>query len=1069
MRQRQLSIVKITRPKITGVYERKRLFKLLDRCLHKPVTWISGPAGSGRTTLVGSYLDSRKLPCLWYQIDQGDSDIATFFYYLGLAGKKAAPRYKKALPLLTPEYLMGLPTFTKRWFENLFSRLKPPYIVVFDNYQDVAPDSGLHDVLRDGVSVIPDGIEVIVISRGEPPPAFARLGVSDRMAVVGWEDVRFTLAESKALVRARERLPDETVRKLHDATGGWAAGLVLMMNRAEIRPESVHAASEFPPEQVFGYFAEEVLDKLDSATRDFLLVASFLPIMTSHTAGKLTDNDDAGKILSRLCRNHFFTERNAAGEAVYQFHPLFREFLLTRVKESLSREGILRVQKRAAALLMEAGWIEDAIGLFIEGRDWDGVERTLLGPAAELVSQGRSKTLEEWINAIPVELRDNNPWLIYWLGICALPYDPAKSRRLSERAFMLFDRRNDDAGALLSWAAAIQSAFHEWDDFDKINPLIQWIDKRMESKAAFPSPEIEALVATGMTGALLWKRRSYSEFKKWTDRALTLTRTAGDCNLRLLAGINAAQFYILTGDFASGRELGEALARAAQAPGVSPLMRVLCKAIDSFVQIMTMSSEEPLKSVLEGLEVAEKSGIHMWDHMLFAQGVCVSLNTGDLEAAALYLGNMKASLVGPKSFGLFHYHMLSGWYFLLNEELNTAQAHAENALKYILDSKAFHPEALFSVHFELAQIFHDQAEHEKASDHMACVNDLVQTSGSSILEYMHLMSVAQFAFDKDEQQKGLESLQKAMSLGRQQNYMSMFWWWRPAVMSRLCAKALEQGIETDYVRTLIQKRGLVPQGSVDAWPWPLKMYTLGDFKLLRHDKQVKYSRKAPKKPLELLRVIIALGGRNLSEERLMDVLWPDAEGDSGRKALSVTLARLRELLGVKDALQMNEGMISLNDRIVWTDVWAFEKLLEDAESGRREENGERNARSERDAAPLEKVIGMYKGHFLAAEPEPWAMHLRERLRDKFMKSIDALGPILESSQEYKKAIQAYQRGLETDDLAETYYQRMMRCYQRLGRRAEALAVYNRCKKTLAAYGVEPTAETEAIHKELISR
>src|ERR1039457_4973477 len=104
MDKNKLSIAKITRPKLSNVFARKRLFKELDNSKKKAVTWITGPAGSGKTTLVASYLDARKLPCLWYQVDSGDADIATFFYYMGLASKKASPRFRKPLPLLTPEY-----------------------------------------------------------------------------------------------------------------------------------------------------------------------------------------------------------------------------------------------------------------------------------------------------------------------------------------------------------------------------------------------------------------------------------------------------------------------------------------------------------------------------------------------------------------------------------------------------------------------------------------------------------------------------------------------------------------------------------------------------------------------------------------------------------------------------------------------------------------------------------------------------------------------------------------------------------------------------------------------------
>ena len=75
---KQISIAKITKPSVSGIYERERLFLLLDDQRKKPLVWISAPAGSGKTTLISSYLDARKLASLWYLLDEGDADPATF-------------------------------------------------------------------------------------------------------------------------------------------------------------------------------------------------------------------------------------------------------------------------------------------------------------------------------------------------------------------------------------------------------------------------------------------------------------------------------------------------------------------------------------------------------------------------------------------------------------------------------------------------------------------------------------------------------------------------------------------------------------------------------------------------------------------------------------------------------------------------------------------------------------------------------------------------------------------------------------------------------------------------------
>ncbi|MGA1875025.1 MAG: hypothetical protein ACMUIA_05420, partial [bacterium] len=99
--------MKITRPALSGALSRERLFHLLDQGRKKPVIWINAPAGSGKTVLLASYLEANRLSSLWYQLDEGDGDMASFFYYLGLAAQKISPEATQPLPLLTPEYCLG--------------------------------------------------------------------------------------------------------------------------------------------------------------------------------------------------------------------------------------------------------------------------------------------------------------------------------------------------------------------------------------------------------------------------------------------------------------------------------------------------------------------------------------------------------------------------------------------------------------------------------------------------------------------------------------------------------------------------------------------------------------------------------------------------------------------------------------------------------------------------------------------------------------------------------------------------------------------------------------------------
>ena len=95
---RKASLAKLSRPRLFGVIQRERLFALLDENRGRLLVWLSGPPGAGKTTLVATYLESRELTSLWYQVDPGDADPASFFHYLTVAARTlgGARRFRRA-------------------------------------------------------------------------------------------------------------------------------------------------------------------------------------------------------------------------------------------------------------------------------------------------------------------------------------------------------------------------------------------------------------------------------------------------------------------------------------------------------------------------------------------------------------------------------------------------------------------------------------------------------------------------------------------------------------------------------------------------------------------------------------------------------------------------------------------------------------------------------------------------------------------------------------------------------------------------------------------------------------
>jgi DNA-binding SARP family transcriptional activator len=213
----------------------------------------------------------------------------------------------------------------------------------------------------------------------------------------------------------------------------------------------------------------------------------------------------------------------------------------------------------------------------------------------------------------------------------------------------------------------------------------------------------------------------------------------------------------------------------------------------------------------------------------------------------------------------------------------------------------------------------------------------------------------------------------------------------------------------------------------------------------------------------MLKILITLGGKYVNETQISDVLWPEAEGDKAHNAFKTTLSRLRQLIGVQDAIFTREGQITLDPRLCWVDLWEFERLLNDADHAAGCGYKEKSSRN------IESAVGMYHGHFLAGDTaEPWTFFIRDRLRDRLFRNLIKLGTYLEDKNQLEKAIDCYIKGIEIYELAEEFYQRLIKCYHRLGRNDEALNVYDRLKRILAAtINRSPSSKTECLIQTLL--
>jgi ATP/maltotriose-dependent transcriptional regulator MalT/DNA-binding SARP family transcriptional activator len=1051
-------IAKVTRPRLYRTLARERLFQRLADLRSSKAIWITAPPGAGKTTLTSSYLELRKLPALWYQVDSGDSDPASFFYYLAVAIHSIDGG--EQFPLLTPEYLPDVSGFTRRFFRQLYSSLQRESVLVFDNYHLVPAASMLHTIMRDAIEEVPDGICVIVTSRTEPPAPFSRLRLTHDIACLDASELQVNLEEARQIAVLEERaasMTEDEIRALWQTSDGWAVGFVLMLEHRRTAGGPHRTTIPASHDILFNYFAVEIFGAASPEVRHLLLRTAFLPLFTATMAESISGDLDAGNRLNELYRLRYFIDRRDEPEVTYEYHALFREFLLTRAREHLEPPEFLLLQRRSARLLEIGNHPEHAFDLYVRAEDWTAAARLIREQAPNLISQGRWRTAKNWIEMLPPALPESDPWLSYWAGACDVSVDPERARTALEKAYAGMAAQHDLPGQVMVVSLIMETYYFEWTKFA---PLDRWIDrmcKLLEAGVSFPSAAVELRARSGLVAALLYRAPQHPLLRPESARALALLEADVPMGIRFTAGIILLNCYCFRGDFDCAERVVGLLQSHLAHREITPLNQLWWQIAIAYYQLLRANHDEAAEALNRSEAIAHEFGLSFIMPAVLTQRAFLALSFGDLSCAGTLLPALKAAINPARRMDLALFHSAQSWYELQHGDLAAAIKHGKTAV-----DSAFEAGSVTIQTYCLLGRVHLLLEAGEAERALESVRNLRMRAGgtSQLLEFDTLLTEAFAAFQTGDSAEALPLLRTALAIGREQNYLNTLRW-HSRMMVRLLCHALEEGIEVEYVQHLIRARHLYPDTpEIELWPWPVKLYLLGRFSVVIENTPLKTSGKAQAKPLELLKALVACGGREVAAATLAAQLWPEIEGDAAQKTLDTTLHRLRKLLQQDDSIIVHQSKLSLNPAKIWVDVWAFERLANRLEH-------EADVRVE-DAA---KLFRLYLGNFLQQDTDlPWLLPFRERLRSKFLRQVLRLGVAWENLGDWTRAADAYRHGIEVDNLFEELYRRLMLCELKRNHTAAALEAYRRCRHMLSiVLGIKPSSETEAVHRTIMGQ
>ncbi len=1063
---------KISKPTLAAPVLRERLFTLLDHALASPVVWVAAPGGSGKSTTLATYLAARNLPCLWYRCDERDADLATFFYYMRLAAKQAAPRYKKTLPYLTPEYLAGIPVFTRHFFETLFDRLRPrsgspAFIVVLDNYQDVPADALLHDMLAVACAAIPDHVHVVVLSRGVSPAPLARLHANGMIARLGYDEIRFSGEEARELILASlPSLEPGDVLKVIERCNGWAAGMILLLEQVRHGGNILRMPGDEIDDRVFDYFAGEVFGRMKRDHQEFLLKTTLLPVVSVQQARQLTGANHAGEILNFLNSQHLFTEKLSGSEKRYQYHPLFREFLVSRLLSAFSAEQLTALRRMTAGLLEQSGQLDEAARLFAACGDYDSLALLVNNNGMELLMQGRAKTLSGWIADIPGDIVEHSPSLLYWSAMCLFWTDLRATGSLMEKALALFRAQGNSSGCYLAWAGIVDSHFLG-DDWSQLDGCLSRFEELQRIYPEFSSRDLELRSFSHLLLALtLRKLDDPRQVEACLQRITALLLLKPDFNNMMASFFFMSVYYFWRGEHDKNALLLERASAEMERSHPSSFTLIRFNMMYGIHYWSISEFSQARKALDKALEISATSGARLYDSQLLSFKTSVEMASGNLEAAGLLLKQQKQSLQTQRGvLNLLIYHIGAAWHALLSHNPARAAEHMKTiALPVERCGMPFY-RALW--HIGMAQIVFEQGQAKQAESFVQAACEIGRDKKLRIMEWYALLVKSWFLLHGGNRADALTTLREALALGSRHGYYHLDFF-QPGVVARLCATALDERIETSFVLRMIKKLALPPvsarngaDSALEQWPFPIKIYTFGRFEIIQNGEPLAFSGKAQVRQLELLKALVAFGGTNVSSERLMDALWPEADGDMASQSLRQAIHRLRSLLGEDKTIETGGGRVSLNQNHVWVDSIAFEYLSKTAREAWHDGHCLPKA-----VTLLEQAVALYADHFFVPDAaETHAVKQRESLRRLFIGNVEILGAAYMELRQWDKGAALYERGLEIDELIETFYLNLMRCHLEQNRRDMAVAAYNRCKHQLnSAFGFGPSEQMEALYR-----
>jgi ATP/maltotriose-dependent transcriptional regulator MalT/two-component SAPR family response regulator len=1052
-------IVPHRRPEILS---RPRLLESMQGLLNNKLLLLSAPAGYGKTSLLIDLAQIIDMKVCWLALDPLDRNPQRFIAYLIASLAERFPNIGE----LSKPVLNQLKSIEKdseallvALTNELYERVEEDYLLIIDDYHLLDEAPIISSLLNRFLQLVDENCHVLISSRSLPDLDDVTLMVArEQVAGLSHVELAFLPREIQALYAQNhhQHLSDEMAKELAEQTGGWITGMVLS-NMNGVRISGV---------DTFSYLGRQVLDQQPDAIREFLLRTSLPEEFNAEFCENVLSPFYSGPqnwfaLMGLILEKNLFVLPLGEDGRWLRYHPLFREFLHTRLKEERPNEVRLMLERMVKSYEQACEW-EKAYYTCKQLNNPEALA-DVVEHAGTSMLQSALVTLEGWVNSLPPSLVLKRPGLISLLGpLTAMKGNLQESNRLLDKAVAVFRKGRDQAGLTL----ALTRRANTLRLLGNYNASMHDIDEALrlsETDSAFQPHYAEALRLKGLNLYRLGESRQavdilehslslYTAMNE-TGRIPTVLmetgmahRAIGDIesakhsyqqalkiqvsekNLYYQAETlnNLAVLYYLVGEYELACETFEnGLACARKSRNQRTECVLLAGLGDLYGEVDEYDAALQAYQQAESL-ADELPGFFISNYLILARGN-LALRQGDLETVSRIL---KASQIKIKT---SHSVYEQGIWNLLKSRLHLLQNKPRKAISLLQDCKRSFMqdgrdlETMWSTIW--LTVAYDQGHQViKAREE---IRDVLKSAG--VPDHALLITILQAA-------PFLGGLRSDTQIGRSVNTLlekSQRLKERLPSIRRVLRHHV-QSIEIPVASLIIRAFGrpeVVVNGKVaNMSDWRTQSVRDLFFYFL-------YKREA------------------ITKEQAGEALWHEtSDSQALKKRFKNEIYRLRRAVG-RSVIVFDDEYYLFNRALDYEyDVEAFDTYLKRAQKAKD---------ISEQIEWYQKAVDLVQGPYLSDVDADWVVQERARLGQAYSLALEELARRYLNVNQLEICISLCQLGLNLDACNEVLYQLSMRAYSVMGDRVSIARLYQACKSALEiGLGLSPSLETETLFHEL---